>query len=290
MKVVLLLLLLFSSCSSDKRHFVLRHKNFQRDVESTYPNLSGNEFRLFANHIVDDTRVPFYPEKVKKGDIVFLKTKYIAKYVKYMHPKIRNPYILVTHFGDEDIPGDYACLLKDKKILAWFGMNATLIHPKLHPLPIGLDSNSLINTVLEVKTHPIAKERLLYLNFGATHPERMQVKDFFASKPYCTIQERLDRKDYYTEVMRSQFIISPRGNGIDCVRVWESVLLGTIPIVKTSPLDSLYEDLPILIVNDWTEINEEFLKEKYLEIISKPYNFEKLYMDYWLNQIKNVSR
>jgi hypothetical protein len=31
------------------------------------------------------------------------------------------------------------------------------------------------------------------------------------------------------------------------------LLLGSIPIVKTSPLDPLYKDLPVVIVKDWNE-------------------------------------
>ena len=59
--------------------------------------------------------------------------------------------------------------------------------------------------------------------------------------------------------------------------------LGAFPIVKTSSLDTLYEDLPVLIVKDWREITEEFLVKKYEEMRSQSYDMKKLYISYWLD-------
>ena len=53
----------------------------------------------------------------------------------------------------------------------------------------------------------------------------------------------------------------------------------------TSQLDKLYEELPILVIDDWTEITEEFLNRKYEEITSQQYNIEQLYMNYWKEKI-----
>ncbi|MCH9635271.1 MAG: hypothetical protein S4CHLAM81_04820 [Chlamydiales bacterium] len=72
-------------------------------------------FRHFANHIIDDTRQPFDAKAVNEGDIIFLKTKYLNKFLKYMHPRIKNRYILITGNGDEDAPGAFTSLLEDKK-------------------------------------------------------------------------------------------------------------------------------------------------------------------------------
>ncbi len=51
------------------------------------------------------------------------------------------------------------------------------------------------------------------------------------------------------------FVISPHGNALDCYRTWEALLMGCIPIVKRSPIDYLYADLPVAIVDDWSEIS-----------------------------------
>jgi hypothetical protein len=48
-------------------------------------------------------------------------------------------------------------------------------------------------------------------------------------------------------------------------------------------LDELLEGLPVLIVDDWSEINEQFLEQSYVEINKKfdVEHLEKLTYAYW---------
>ncbi len=110
----------------------------------------------------------------------------------------------------------------------------------------------------------------------------------FSSQTYCTVSYDNNPTDYLTSLARSKFVLSPRGTGQDCHRTWEAVLMGCIPIVKHSPIDSLYEGLPILVISDWHEINANFLELKYQEITSKTYNYERLYFTYWSRLITNI--
>ncbi|CAF1004943.1 unnamed protein product [Adineta steineri] len=90
--------------------------------------------------------------------------------------------------------------------------------------------------------------------------------------------------------------VSPRGTGIDCHRTWEALYLDIIPIVWHSTLDPLYTNLPIIIINDWSEVNEEFLRNKLHEIAMKKaqqpsvYQYEKLRIAYWREMIIRKSR
>jgi hypothetical protein len=92
------------------------------------------------------------------------------------------------------------------------------------------------------------------------------------------------------------FWLSPRGNGIDCHRTWEALYLDIIPIVWNSSLNILYENLPVVIINDHRELNETFLYEKFNEISkmklsrTKFYQYEKLRHAYWRRLILNKSR
>ena len=81
-----------------------------------------------------------------------------------------------------------------------------------------------------------------------------------------------------------RFCISPPGAGIDCHRHWESLLLGTIPILLSSTIDSLFDDVPVIIlksIKDFGKINDIYLNEKYKEILEKikegNYNFDKFF-------------
>jgi hypothetical protein len=68
--------------------------------------------------------------------------------------------------------------------------------------------------------------------------------------------KRVPQEEIWRLYSRYPFVLSARGNGLDCHRTWELLLLGSIVITRTSPLDSLFEGLPVAIVNDWTAVRE----------------------------------
>jgi hypothetical protein len=88
------------------------------------------------------------------------------------------------------------------------------------------------------------------------------------------------------------FVLSPLGNGLDCIRTYEALCLGCIVIIKKSHLNdnSLYSDLPVLVVDEYSEINKTLLKVT-LELYSqKKFNYKKLHMNYWLNLVNQKFR
>lgn len=265
-----------------------------RDTGSSEPYISGDTFRAHCNFIFDETGQSLNPFKVKNGNTIFVKTDYLATFFSKIHPRIRKKYILITHNSDHPVTDKFSKFFEDTKIIAWFAQNVeNCSHPKLHPIPIGLANKywshgniNLINEMMEIAPN-LQKHILLYMNFlVATHiNERSMVANLFKDESYCVIESPKEYGAYLKDLASSKFVLSPRGNGLDCHRTWESLLMGAIPIVKTSSLDPLFEDLPVLIINDWNEINYEFLLKKYEEINSKKYNIKKIYFEYWLNLI-----
>lgn len=261
------------------------------DRRSSAPFISGDTFRAHCDFLYDETSRSFKPSKVKNGDVIFVKSDYISDFFHEKHPKIKSRYIIVSHNSDDGFPGGCARFLDDHKIIAWFGQNIDgTIHPKAHPIPIGIAnrywSHGDINVVQRVAdlAPKMTKNTLLYLNFQiGTYPtERSMVAQMFKDKPYCTNSGPKGYMSYLSDIAQSKFVLCPRGNGLDCHRTWECLLMGAFPIVRTSPLDPMFENMPVLIINDWSEINEDFLHEKYAEMQSKSYQMEKAYADYWL--------
>ena len=135
------------------------------------------------------------------------------------------------------------------------------------------------------------KKKLLYMNFIDWHmPKRTRIQEYFKDKPFCTSGQKCPFKQYIKEAAAHKFILSPPGLGPDCYRVWESLLIGTIPIVEHSHLDYMYEGLPVLFIDNWEEVTEDFLQKKYTEITSRSYNPERLYMEYWIDYIKHIRK
>jgi hypothetical protein len=276
-------------------------KGFSQERGSSAPFISGDTFRAYADHIFDETTSRFNPKKVKSGDVIFVKTdgKYLDTFFRNYHPKIGFPYILVTHNSDCSAPGAFAPYLDDPKLLAWFAQNVEGIgHFKLFPIPIGIANkcwdhgNPSIFSNLLSSAKNVDKPFLCYLNFEpSTYPkERLYVWSLFHSQPWCVSSKPKALRQYLRDLSFSKFVLSPRGNGLDCHRTWEALLMGAIPVVFSSTLDPLYEDLPVLIVNDWTEITESYLDEQYKKIKSKKHNTEKMFIKYWIEQIHEKAK
>jgi hypothetical protein len=84
------------------------------------------------------------------------------------------------------------------------------------------------------------------------------------------------------------FVISPHGNGLDCHRTWEALVLGCIPIVKSSGLDPLFEGLPVWIVSQWDEVTRESMDYIVNTFRTKSFNYEKLKLSYWQNLLRTA--
>lgn len=287
--------LLFGICILLAGHF---EPVFSWERGSSAPFVSGDTFRVHVDHIFDETTKALQPEKVRAGDIIFIKTdwEYLEEFFTRYHPQIAHPYILLTHNSDHGAPGPFGNYLDDPKILAWFAQNVEgEVHPKLHPIPIGIANKCWEhgNPRIFSSLLPLAENQdrpyFCYLNFEpSTYPkERPYVRSLFAEQPWCTVSKTKDLTHYLQDLSQSKFVISPRGNGIDCHRTWEALLMGAIPIVRSSSLDPLFSDLPVLIVDDWETISESYLKEQYEIIKQKAHQREKLFIEYWIKQIRS---
>lgn len=246
--------------------------------------VSPSAFRIFC----DQKFTKLNAKKLKPGNTIYLQPESLGEFIR-QKKQITTPYILVTHYSDEPIPGKYSSLLEDPNLIAWFGINVeNYSHPKLHPIPIGIANRSLNSfEKYEPLYKDLPKTNLLYMNFSLqTSPqERGFVYNTFINAPFCTTQRRPNMKSYLMDLAQSKFVLSPRGAGLDCYRTWESLIMGAFPIVKSSTIDPLFEGLPVLIIHDWNEITEEFLNQKWEEMSGKEYQWEKLYTGYWFQII-----
>ena len=199
----------------------------------------------------------------------------------HIHPNISSPYVLVTHNCDLGIPNDprkaneleagydYAAVLTESKILAWFGQNPNLIHHKIIPVPIGFSNpkwgysdGSHYRSLAPLAPDFLSPNRdcLLYAHFGGDNPEREKLKAHFdwATWPVG----RSSHKGFLEKMTRCKFVLSPPGNGIDCHRTWEAMAMGAIPIVQRfPPMDPLYANAPVLIVDKFTDVTQTLLQE-----------------------------
>lgn len=260
--------------------------------------VSGSCFKMLANYTIDSNSCPFNPAEITHGKIVYVKIDALNYFFDTIFPRIQQPFILITHNGDDSAPGAYARYLDDPKIIRWFGQNSNIeYHPKFQPIPIGIanpqyisGNTGIFDRVLQTSQHKTYEQKInkLYSNFYTSNNAaiREPLLKFLNGKDFVYQSHQKPFEDYLYDLSNYRFILSPHGNGLDCHRTWEALLVGSIPVVKTSTLDALYQNLPVIIVQDWQEITPAFLEQKYQEIQHTTYNTAKLYMNYWIDLIK----
>jgi len=133
-------------------------------------------------------------------------------------------------------------------------------------------------------------EKLLYVNHRIeTYPrDRKWIYDYFETNEWCSVDKpNLTLKEYKAQLDNHKFILCPRGNGIDTHRLWESIYHGIIPIVENNIYCKCLSDLPVVIVESFKEVNEEFLNKKLEEFSNKTFNMDKLKVSWWIESIRN---
>jgi hypothetical protein len=208
---------------------------------------------------------------------------------------------------------DLRAFLEDPRLIAWFAQNIVALHahPKLHQIPIGMDYHTLSvqtthpwgpqqtptqqETMLDmIRLRMKGKPRALkaYANFQFSMRTRYAADRQDAlrllNKDLIVYEETpVKRVSTWIHQANYQFVISPHGGGLDCHRTWEALALGCYPIVKTSPLDPLFQNLPVLIVDSWNTLTEDRMKA-FLEKQTTEY-YAPLSLKYWTDQIRSVT-
>jgi hypothetical protein len=246
-----------------------------------------------------------YLEYCKNNNITYYKVDFLFKNGIWRGQKInaynKNSEILVLGHGDLEFSNDIFNKINNDKLKKVFSLNTSCINNKVFYLPLGITNDcddSPIHKIygntrimLEAFNYKPEYLKLAYMNFNINtyKVERQKVYNKFSNEKFITIggQENSmnGRLKYLREIREHKFVLCPRGNGIDTHRMWETLYMGRIPIVIYEPMYKVLEDLPILFIKSWDEINETFLETKYNEFIKKEWNYDKVKINYWLKKI-----
>jgi hypothetical protein len=226
----------------------------------------------------------------KDGKVQQMITPYVRDldYFAQLLDRLKTPVILITSDGDRPVPSSchpvtISKILSSNKILKWYTQNydKTIIHDKISHFPIGFDlhsnhltiNNNINDTIrfyLECRNSSPVNNRIknrIYCDshLSKTHSERGELYEILKSNKFIDFsKERIPFSENTKQYNKYNFVLSPRGNGLDCHRTWELFIAGAIVITKTSSLDDMYinNELPVVILNDWNELNDENLDEK----------------------------
>lgn len=254
-------------------------------------------------------------EYIVNYDTLYVANSNIGVFANNLLPKLKAKIILVSGDDDDWIPNSFPeaskQIIESPNIIHWFAQNCVIEHSKVSHLPIGLDYHTIHekNTFWGQKKTPIEQENEIMellktskpfydrssriystFHFFLNRGDRQEAYDNIPKDLIDYEEKEIPRLQSHTKQINYTFVASPFGNGLDCHRTWEALVLGCIPIIKSSGLNRIFEDLPVLIVNEWKDITLELLNKTITEFRSKTFNYEKLTLQYWVNKINSYKK
>jgi len=225
-----------------------------------------------------------------------------------------------------ELGADARVLLESPKIAHWYTQNydGSVASEKISPIPIGMDFHMLNEGNIwgesarslekqEAALKSVAaqlsprEERIqkVYVDFawqwsfgirhyrryhpmvgGRWETRRRTAKKLKEHEDVVSQAHPLPRTEMWRARGEYAFVVSPHGIGLDCHRTWEALALGHIVLVSASSLDSLYDGLPVVALNDWNEITSDNLKQWLLRFQGNHGIHEKLKSRYWVARMR----
>ena len=182
-----------------------------------------------------------------------------------------------------------------------FVENLDCLHEKLVAIPLGL-LPSHIDKYQDLLTYiptNIQNRKINVFNCSrirnqSQFNERAIVSNLNLSQ-IANYTHEISEDNFKSTLLNSKFSLCIHGGGLDlCPRFWQSILCGSIPIIKHSTLDSIFEKFPVVFVDDFNKDTLSLKKlDQYLCELKHYYEdtnnririLEMLKMSYWLDII-----
>jgi hypothetical protein len=263
-------------------------------------------YNLFSN-------TPDYNKLIngKDGDTIYimLDKVHIDNFINIVS-YITYRFILILQEGDETFPDylltteEFINLMNNKYLIKCYSSNCNYInnyHEKLYILPIGLNYHNFRNSPIiqeqeleNIKNNVVPFYDRKIMCYGSFHfnmnnrgyKHRKKALDEIPTDLIFYEPHRVDTITTWKNQSNYAFVVSPIGNGIDCFRTWEALILGCIVIVEKNQFDSLYESLPVLIVDNYGDITNSLLIDTINKFKNITFNYNKLYISYWKDIIQ----
>lgn len=223
---------------------------------------------------------------------------------------INRPFILITTDGDATVPSDIRAetveaVCAHPHLVGWYTQNCGGGSRVIRPFPIGLNLHTQLAWTTPRRlvafldrlgrNAPPARMRRLRvfcdLNLSPTDARREAIDALRDCEHVDFAASRVSQTAIWQRYASYPLILSAHGNGLDCHRTWELLLLGCIVVVKTSSLDPLYAGLPVVIIDDWQQVRDPIRLARWVEEFSPlsdpDYIRQRLRSESWLRPLRD---
>lgn len=271
-----------------------------------------------------------YNKPLNIAETIFINTRdhnnLIINFIDNILPQLEKPVNIIIAGEDYTFPNntdkrsgggcnpshrlqDFKNLGKHEMINKLFVENLDEDIENALPLPLGINPKECptnINYFLQFENIDENKP-LKFTNFNRNYSGIGQWEERGDVNKLCETSwknsfmkfDHLPHIEYLKTMSSYLFTICVHGGGLDVnPKLWESLLVGVIPIIRENkPYTDIYErlDFPVVIVKKWDDdtINENNLISWYnkyynyfLNNIKRKEMLNKLTLDYWVNNVK----
>jgi hypothetical protein len=247
--------------------------------------------------------------KYQKRDFLFKPGRWRSRltFPLWMHPLKYLGQTLVVGHSDFSTGTREIQMLQGLGIRRIYGSNTLNWKNFSHSVPLGLTNDcddSPIHRIFGNTKHlkianqsssPIQDyDATIYINFTASNNSTVRnrllsiVKDNkFVKYSHFEISDS-SRISYLADLRNYSLVPCPEGNGIDTHRLWETLYMGGTPVItKSRFLPLVIQDLPVIQLNSWKELNESALmEERWYEAQKKSDKFGQLRASFWIRKFK----
>lgn len=274
----------------------LQRKVFGLDSKSSFPLLSGDTFKYMCDSILEGpaeiTMDALYSLQDLNGRL-FVQAEPMSRnstaLVKACKSGLHFPEAdLVIHNGDVIPKPDEISLLRNsfRRVYSvnWLG------DPSIATaLPIGLENRDKRRNgvpkdyIREISNGLLSRDErdisiLVAFSLHTNFEERSLALEYAKKIPGAhVIDNPITPKQFRKLILRSQYVLSPPGNGPDCHRTWEALYLGSTPVVHRKSWAFSGHEVPALVVDSWDEIEEKMKTDT-----SRPKNNSWGEVSYWM--------
>jgi hypothetical protein len=198
-------------------------------------------------------------------------------------------FTIFTAFEDTPLD-DYIFDKIPSNVKGIYAANGVVFGDKVHPFPHGIERkmNEGYNhhEILQfAMTSELTPSKLLFVAHREDTGARSSLGGLFKDMPWATVTH-LPYAQYLDEMQKHKFVLCPSGNGIGSSRNWETLYMRRVPVFEDHPYKrELFKDLPVLFVTDYSEVNEQLLKDNdhlYEQALNMDMNL--LDLDYWFKK------
>ena len=204
------------------------------------------------------------------------------------HPK---KFTLILYNTDYELePQIFECIRN--KVNHIYAEGCRITHPLITKIPSMNISESIPKLRCATKTIKCYLPKIGLFDENNLHHLpgnllRLQCIEHFKNVSFVEVEEnKLVIDDYYKKLSECEFVICPMGVGLDTFKIYETLYVGTTPIVIKNGLEDMYEKIGgILVVETWDDVTEELLNNyKHYQPPDEVFTLE-----YWLKNTNSIN-